>query len=478
MASTPTDQQGILTSAGLTADEVARWAMAEPSIPQADAAAAETLSRDAPLAARYYALGEALLQRLPAKPARGAVEQAAADCLLGRLRETRTRFLRAYAEPVYASLTDDYRAFVRAEELVYAAAARYPGLTPTRAAVAAERALLQKDKDGAEIDQGLFLSQVLAHPRAGAHLVHAMLRPLPEALERLAAFRQSGAADLGGAVVERRGKAGYVSLRNPRFLNAEDDATLGPTEVAVDLVLLDPALEVGVLRGAPVEHPRYRSRRVFSAGINLTHLYQGQISYLFYMTRDLGYVNKLYRGLTGPEFVPGEPETTLEKPWVAGVEAFAIGGGCQLLLVMDHTLAEAGSFFNLPARKEGIIPGAANLRLPRFVGDRLARQGILFDRQFHAESPEGQLLCDGVVPTGAMDAALDRAVAALTSSGVVSAAGNRKALRVAVEPLATFQAYMATYAREQAYCHFSPALIRNLEENWILQRSGGQTHSE
>jgi thioesterase DpgC len=25
---------------------------------------------------------------------------------------------------------------------------------------------------------------------------------------------------------------------------------------------------------------------------------------------------------------------------------------------------------------------------------------------------------------------------------------------------------MATYAREQAYCHFSPALIRNLERHW------------
>ena len=28
----------------------------------------------------------------------------------------------------------------------------------------------------------------------------------------------------------------------------------------------------------------------------------------------------------------------------------------------------------LPARKEGIIPGVANLRLPRFIGDRIARQ--------------------------------------------------------------------------------------------------------
>ena len=34
------------------------------------------------------------------------------------------------------------------------------------------------------------------------------------------------------------------------------------------------------------------------------------------------------------------------------------------------------------------------------------------------------------------------------------------------EPLHLFRTYMATYAREQAYCHFSPALIANLEKHW------------
>jgi (3,5-dihydroxyphenyl)acetyl-CoA 1,2-dioxygenase len=172
--------------------------------------------------------------------------------------------------------------------------------------------------------------------------------------------------------------------------------------------------------------------------------------------------------------VPGEPERTAEKPWIAAVEAFAIGGGCQLLLVMDRVLAEDGSYFNLPARKEGIIPGCANLRLPRVVGDRIARQGILFDRKFPAASPEGRMICDEVVPPGEMDAAIEAAVAQLTGSGLVSAAGNRKALRVGQEPIDTFRAYMATYAREQALCHYSPALIRNLEANWNAhQRRAG-----
>ena len=41
----------------------------------------------------------------------------------------------------------------------------------------------------------------------------------------------------------------------------------------------------------------------------------------------------------------------------------------------------------LPARKEGIIPAMANLRLPRFVGDRIARQAIMYERRIDCDSP-------------------------------------------------------------------------------------------
>jgi thioesterase DpgC len=43
---------------------------------------------------------------------------------------------------------------------------------------------------------------------------------------------------------------------------------------------------------------------------------------------------------------------------------------------------------------------------------------------------------------------------------------NRRAIRVASEPLDVFRRYMATYAVEQARCLYSPALIDNLERNW------------
>ena len=65
-----------------------------------------------------------------------------------------------------------------------------------------------------------------------------------------------------------------------------------------------------------------------------------------------------------------------------------------------------------------------------------------------------------------MDQAVANIISLLTDSGVVSAAGNRRALRSGEEPLDQFRRYMAVYAREQAQCHFSPALIANLEKHW------------
>jgi len=130
-------------------------------------------------------------------------------------------------------------------------------------------------------------------------------------------------------------------------------------------------------------------------------------------------------------------------------------------------LAEKSAYLTLPARKEGIIPGLANMRLPRFVGDRITRQAILFDRRLEADSPEGRLIVDETVPDGEMDKAVEQTVNKLTSAGTVSAAGNRKALRVCQESLDDVRRYLASYAYEQVKCHLSPALVYNLEENWL-----------
>jgi thioesterase DpgC len=448
-------------AAGLSAKAAAAWikAMFHPT---------GNFKRYAAVGTKFWREGTAFLAKLPKKPARTVEQQLAADIILFSCREARERFLAHHADAVYRKLTKNLSEFLRVDDITYFAAKLVPGLTPTRRQVDTESELLQSEKDGVEVDQGIFLSHVLANAETGMHLCHTMLRPKMESIERVAEFIQRDVIDFGPAKVERQGNAAVVTVKNPRFLNAEDDDTLDDTETAVDIAILDPMSEICVLRGDFVDHPKYQGRKIFSSGINLTHLYRGKIPYLWYIRRDMGIVNKMFRGLAmpgmrGPDEVVGG---TQEKPWVAGVDAFAIGGGCQYLLAMDYVVAGSDAYMTLPARKEGIIPGAANLRLPRFVGARIARQAILMGRRLDCDSPEGRMICDEVVPPDEVDAGVARVVEDFTGSGVVSAAGNRRAFRVGEEPLDTFRRYMAVYCREQAYCHFSPALIANLEMHW------------
>ena len=363
---------------------------------------------------------------------------------------------------LYDLLTSKKTRFVRVDALCEAASAL--GSLPSKDALQAEARLAQRDKQGLEKAQGEFLAEVLADPVAGTHLCHAMLLPTEPSKGKVSEYESSGILDFGTVHLQRQGKASIVTMQNTRHLNAEDETTLEPLETAIDVALLDTRSEVCVLRGGPVEHPKWAGRRVFGAGINLTHLYQGKIRYLWYLIRDLGLVNKLYRGLAFPDESP--ERNSREKLWIAAIESFAIGGHCQVLLTTDYNLAAQDAYLTLPARKEGIVPGAANLRLARFVGDRIARQAIMAERRIDCASPEGMMICDEVVPPAEMEGALEGTIEKLTGSGVVSAAGNRRGFRIEQEPLDAFRRYMSVSAREQAQCHFSPALIANLEKNW------------
>ena len=449
-----------LRTAGLGAGAVTEWSAAEqPTTADYDG--------DVRRYSQFWARCNGLIAALPKKPRRSNAEIAAAQTIFGAARDHRERFLTVHAEALYDRLTHNRSRFVRIEELVFAAGAAVPGLTPTREQLTAEQDLLQRDKDGLEIDQGIFLAHVLANERAGAHLCHAMLLPRPEAKEQLAKLTRDGSIDLGPATVARIGKAAHLTMKNPRYLNAEDQTTLDLTEIAVDVAILDPATDIAVMRGGVLENPKYAGRRALGAGINLTHLYRGLIPYIWFLQRDMGYVHKIMRGIARPDNLPDDTHGVgIEKPWIAVVDTFAIGGHCQLLLTMDYVLAADDAFMTLPARKEGIIPGLANLRLPRFVGDRIARQAIQYERRLECNSPEGRMICDEIVKANEMDRAVERLVEGLTSSGAVSAVSNRRAFRIGEEPFDTFRRYCSAYARDQAYCAFSPALISNLERNW------------
>lgn len=417
-----------------------------------------SLLGDANALMAYTAEAEKLLAELPPKPGRNPDQQQLAAEMITDQRRVRSAFLELHAERVYHELTGGLREQLSLSELVLAASEAFPGLTPTEAQLAAERTCGQADKDGREVDQGIFFHWVLRSPQAGPHLLNAMLRPTPRARSLMGEFDLTGSLDLGTVRLERVDRAAHITLGNGRFLNAEDNRLVDDLETAVDLALLDDRVKVGVLRGGKMSHPRYQGRRVFCAGINLVDLHQGRISFVdFLLRRELGYLHKLIRGVR----VEGAwPRPLVEKPWVAAVDTFAIGGGMQMLFAVDHVVAAADSYFSLPAAQEGIVPGMANLRLTALAGGRLSRQVILSGRKLWAGEPEARVVCDEVVDPKLMDASVDAAVARLASPAVVP---NRHMINLAEEPVDHFRAYAAAFALEQALRLYSDDVIDKVD---------------
>lgn len=455
-----------LSSATLA--ELARWLAA----PVAVGAAGAGLEADAGKLRRHLAAGAHLCAALPPRSERNPGQRQQAQDILQASRRWRQQFLRRHAAGVYARLTDGGRAHPRLAQLAAAAAQAFPHLVPDGDELERERGLPQAAKQGCEIDQGIFFSELLRVPECGAHLMESMLLPTGRALQMLETFRADGRAALATLELERRGGVAHLTVRNSAHLNAEDNQLIDDMETAVDLALLDPAVRVCVLRGGPVSHPKYAGRRVFSAGINLKELHRGRISYVdFLLRRELGYIHKMYRGLLVDDGTGlARP---LEKPWLAAVDGFAIGGGAQLLLVCDRVLAASDSFFSLPAAQEGIVPGVANLRLTRAVGARLARQIILGGRAIRATDPEARLLFDAVVAPDALDAAVEAHAAQLDCAAV---GVNRRMLNLAEEPLDQLRLYLAEFALQQALRLYSQDVLDKVARAGARPTVNGKHH--
>src|SRR6185436_9591280 len=132
----------------IATDAAASWSAARPAVTR-------DFQHDADVHSKFWLKGYELLGALPEKPKRDPAQARAAETILRVGRDSREAFMLRHAGAAYAALTKKQSAFVRAEPLAYEAAKLVPGLTPTRAQVAAESAKTQSAKDGIEVDQGI-----------------------------------------------------------------------------------------------------------------------------------------------------------------------------------------------------------------------------------------------------------------------------------------------------------------------------------
>ncbi|GGV81632.1 crotonase/enoyl-CoA hydratase family protein [Streptomyces massasporeus] len=150
---------------------------------------------------------------------------------------------------------------------------------------------------------------------------------------------------------ERIGSALLITLDRPEARNAVNAATATALAAALDALEADPTLRAGVLTG---------EGGTFSAGMDLKAALRGESPEV---------EGRGFGGLT---------EARPDKPLIAAVEGFAMGGGFELALACDLIVAAEDARFGLPEVKRGLIAaGGGVIRLPQRIPHHLAMELLL-----------------------------------------------------------------------------------------------------
>lgn len=178
-----------------------------------------------------------------------------------------------------------------------------------------------------------------------------------------------------------RGTIGEIRLNRPEVLNAMGRNWPEAMLKAIAAVDSDPAVGVVLVTGRG---------RTFSSGLDLNDLSAGRIEPPWFHQAELA-----YRALE-----------TLEKPVIAGIQGYCIGGGLQIAIACDARIAAEDAIFGLPAAAEAFLPGMAPWRLPRLIGMGRARHLVLSGRNILPDEALNFGLVNSVVPRPDLEAEL------------------------------------------------------------------------
>jgi len=137
---------------------------------------------------------------------------------------------------------------------------------------------------------------------------------------------------------------------------------------------------------------------------------------------------------------------TLEKPLIAAVSGYALGGGLELALLCDIIIADSSAQFGLPESHIGIIPGAGGTqRLVRAVGKSLAMEMLLAGRRLSAQEARQAGLISQLTEPDELEARALALAKQIAKAAPLAAVMIKKAVAASYEmPLSAGVAYERT----------------------------------
>jgi enoyl-CoA hydratase/carnithine racemase len=167
---------------------------------------------------------------------------------------------------------------------------------------------------------------------------------------------------------EAAGGVAVITINRPEVRNAMNYEAAMALEAALDRLDQDDAVTVGILTGA---------EGMFCAGMDLKALSSGG-----------------QRPITERRGAFGICTMPPQKPMIAAVERFALGGGLEIALACDLIVVDAEAKLGLPEVKRGLVAAAGGvIRLPRRIPSALAMELALTGDML----PAAQALALGLV---------------------------------------------------------------------------------
>ncbi len=155
-------------------------------------------------------------------------------------------------------------------------------------------------------------------------------------------------------LLKKEGHIGILSINRPNALNALNSLVLDELKEAIELIDNDKEIHVLILTG---------EGRAFVAGADIGEMKSmNPVQARVFAEKGLSVFRRI---------------ELMEKPVIAAVNGFALGGGCELSMSCDMRIASDKAKFGQPEVGLGITPGfAGTQRLPRLVGAGRAKELI------------------------------------------------------------------------------------------------------